>query len=154
MSLDTVGKLVAQHSATPVETQQKLAKTEAARELEQALVRKMFLWMKWGMLILLLGVALLVVNRTFAIDKMVSLVANLLMLIGIVVAGTGMFDAMMKGVSLSSAKPNKQVSGGTDKQLPTNPIPHELPSVTERTTQLIGVEETKTNKMMDTKPRQ
>lgn len=37
---------------------------------------------------------------------------------------------------------------------PTKPIPRELPRVTERTTQLIGVENGKTNKMMDTKARQ
>ena len=155
MSLDTVGKLVAQHSATPVETQQKLAKAEAARELEQALLRKMFFWMKWGMLILLVGVAMLVVNKTFGNFKWLSLFSMFCMLSGIVVGGTAMFDAMMKGASLSGGKSAKQVGGGTDtKSLPTNPIPLELPSVTERTTQLIGVEEAKTNKMMDTKPRQ
>jgi zinc ribbon protein len=150
MSLETVGKLVAQHSGAPIETQQKLAKAET----EQELVRKMFFWMKWGMLILLFGVAMLVINKNFAIGKWFNLLSMFFMLGGIIVAGTAMFDAMIKGATLSSAKPNKQLAGATDKQLPTKPIPHELPSVTERTTQLIGVEETKTNKMMDTKPRQ
>ena len=40
------------------------------------------------------------------------------------------------------------------KPLPTHPIPTLLPSVTERTTQLIGVEDVRTNKMMDTKARE
>lgn len=151
MSLETVGKLVAQHSAPLTETQQKLAKAETEREL----VRKMFLWMKWGMIILLAGVVMLVINKNFAIGKWFNLLSALVMLGGIVVGGAGMFDAMIKGASLSSAKSPKQVGGETEKQsLPTNPIPHELPSVTERTTQLIGVEDVKTNKMMDTDARQ
>ncbi|HXQ69625.1 MAG TPA: zinc ribbon domain-containing protein [Pyrinomonadaceae bacterium] len=151
MSLEPVGKLVAQHSNLPTETQQKLAKTE----LEQALVQKMFSWMRWGMIILGIGVALLVVNKTFLIGKWFSLLAAFFILGGIAVACGGLFDAMMKGASLSGAKPGKHVGSGKDAQsLPTNPIPQELPSVTERTTQLIGVEDSKTNKMMDTKARQ
>ena len=151
MSLETVGKLVAQHSDKPIETQPVLTKAE----LEQALVRKMFTALKWGMIILLIGVVMLVVNKNFVIGKWLHLLSMFFMLSGIVVACTGLFDAMMKGVSLSGAKPTKQVAGETEsKTLPTNPIPQELPSVTERTTQLIGVEDGKTNKMMDTKARQ
>lgn len=151
MSLDTVGKLVAQHSGKPTETQEKLTKAE----LEQALLRKMFTSLKWGMLILLFGVAMFVVYKNFAIGKWLHLLSMFFMLGGIVVAGTGLFDAMMKGASLSSLKVPKQIPGEPESHsLPTNPIPQELPSVTERTTQLIGVEDGKTNKMMDTKARQ
>jgi hypothetical protein len=42
----------------------------------------------------------------------------------------------------------------SNKSLPTNLLPASLPSVTERTTQLIGVEDTRTNKMMDTNARE
>jgi hypothetical protein len=67
-----------------------------------------------------------------------------------------MFDAMIKGASLSGGKSRKELSGkGTDTQsLPTSPIPQALPSVTERTTQLIGVEQPESNKMMDTNARE
>ena len=151
MSLDRVGQLVAQHSGKPIETHEKLTKAE----LEQALVRKMFTSLKWGSIILLIGVAMLVVDKNFAIGKWLHLLSMFFMLSGIVVAGTGLFDAMMKGASLSGAKSTKQVGGGTEtRSVSTAPIPQELPSVTERTTQLIGVEDGKTNKMMDTKARQ
>ena len=151
MSLERVGQLVAQHAGKPTDTQEKLTKAE----LEQALLRKMFTALKWGMIILLIGVAMLVVNKNFAIGKWLNLLSVFFMLSGIVVAGAGMFDAMIKGASLSGAKLPKQVTGEPDTQsLPTNPIPQELPSVTERTTQLIGVDDGKTNKMMDTKARQ
>lgn len=151
MSLETVGKLVAQHSATPAETQNKLAKAE----LERALVQRMFSRLMWGTIILLIGVVMLVVNKNFDIGRWFSLLSSLTMLSGIALGGVGLFDAMMKGASLSSAKSAKQVAAGTDTQpLPANPIPHELPSVTERTTQLIGVDDGKTNKMMDSDARQ
>lgn len=151
MSLETVGQLVAQHAGKPTETQEKLTKAE----LEQALLRKMVTCLKWGSIIIGLGVFLLVVNKTLTISTYINLLSAFLMLSGLAVAGAGLFDAMMKGASLSGAKSTKQVAGGTDaKSLPTNPNLAELPSVTERTTQLIGVEEAKTNKMMDTKGRQ
>lgn len=146
MSLETVGKLVAQHSATPAETQNKLAKAE----LEHALVQQMFSRLIWGSIILGIGVVMLVVNKNFDIGRWFNLLSSLVMLSGIAVGGVGLFDAMMKGARLSGGKSAKQMGPGTDTQsLPANPIPHELPSVTERTTQLIGVEESKTNKMMD-----
>ncbi len=46
MSLEMVGKLVTQHSSSPAETQKKIEKAE----LEQALVRQMFNWIIWGMI--------------------------------------------------------------------------------------------------------
>lgn len=151
MSLETVGKLVAQHSNLPTETQQALTKAER----EQAALRKMITWLKWGMILIGLGVTMLVVVKTFGLGKGFSLLSMFFMLSGISVASIGLFDALSEGAKLSSLKPHKQVGSGNDAQsLPTNPIPQELPSVTERTTQLIGVEDAKTNKMMDTKARQ
>jgi zinc-ribbon domain len=151
MSLETVGELVAQHSNMPTATQRKLAKAE----LDRAIALKMFTWMKWGMIILGIGVAMIVVGKNFNIGSWFKLLSSFVVLSGIAIACAGLFDAMMKGARLSGAKSMKQMAAGTESQLlPTNPIPQELPSVTERTTQLIGVEEAKTNKMMDTKPRQ
>src|SRR5262249_20523089 len=106
-------------------------------------------------IILLIGVVMLVVNKNFDIGRWFSLLSSLTMLSGIALGGVGLFDAMMKGASLSGAKSAKQITKGTDTQsLPANPIPHELPSVTERTTQLMGVEKEKTKKMMNGDPRQ
>lgn len=142
MSLETVGKLVAQHSDKPPEMQLTLTKAE----LEQAALRKMVTWLKWGMILIGLGVALLVVAKTFGTAKWLSLLSMFFMLSGFAVTGIGLFDAMAEGAKLSLAKPGKEVGRGKEVQ--------SLPSVTERTTQLIGVEDAKTNKMMDTKARQ
>jgi hypothetical protein len=151
MSLETVGKLVAQHSATPTEIQHKLSKAE----LEQALVQQMFRRIIWGAIILGIGVVMSVVHNNFPIGAWFKLLSTLVILSGVAVGGVGVFDAMIKGARLPAAKSGRQIGGRTETQsLPANPIPHELPSVTERTTQLIGVEDSKTNKMMDSDARQ
>jgi hypothetical protein len=144
MSLETVGKLVAQHSSSPIEVQNQLDKAA----LEQAMVRKMFNWLMWGMIILGIGVAMLVVNKNFDIGRWFNLLSSLFILGGTGVASAGVLNAIRRGVTIAGVRPPNR------KSLPTSPLPVELPSVTERTTQLIGVEEAPTNKMMDTKPRE
>jgi hypothetical protein len=144
MSLETVGKLVAQHSSSTVEVQNQLDKAA----LEQAMVRKMFTWLMWGMIILGIGVAMLVVNKNFDIGRWFNLLSSLFILGGTGVASAGVLNAIRRGVTIAGVRPPNQ------KSLPTSPLPVELPSVTERTTQLIGVDDAPTNKMMDTKPRE
>jgi hypothetical protein len=144
MSLETVGKLVAQHSSSTVEVQNQLDKAA----LEQAMVRKMFTWLMWGMIILGIGVAMLVVNKNFDIGRWFNLLSSLFILGGTGVASAGVLNAIRRGVTIAGVRPPNQ------KSLPTSPLPVELPSVTERTTQLIGVDDASTNKMMDTKPRE
>jgi hypothetical protein len=63
MSLEAVSKLVAEHSSSPVEIQKKADKVA----LEAAIVRSMFNWLMWGMIILGLGVFLLIVNKNIGI---------------------------------------------------------------------------------------
>lgn len=146
MSLESVGKLVAQHAAAPPKTRTNLAKAE----LEQALVHKMFTLLIWGMIIFGIGLVMLVVNKSFPIGAWFKLLSNLVMVSGIGIGCAGLFDAMMRGARVLGVRSTMEVGGPTDTQsLPTKPIPQELPSVTERTTQLIGVEDSKTNKMMD-----
>lgn len=151
MSLETVGKLVAQHSGSPAELQNKLAKAE----LEQALLQKMLSQWAWSMIILGIGVVMLIVNKVFDITIWGSYLASGLIVSGVSIWCSSLYNAMMKGARLRGVKSVKQISLGIDTQsLPTQPIPHELHSVTERTTQLIGVEDSKTNKMMDSDARQ
>ena len=151
MSLEAVAKLVAEHSSSPIEVQKKADKVA----LEAAIVRNMFNWIMWGMIIIGLGVFLLVVNKNLGIGKEVGLVSSFLLLGGVGVAAAGLLKAIKQGTLLATSRHNNQISGSSDtKSLPTHPIPAALPSVTERTTQLIGVEDARTNKMMDTKPRE
>ena len=141
MNLESVVKLVAQHSSLPAETQKKLDKAAQEREL----VRLMFDWIMWGMIILGIGAAMIVVKKQFDLGKWFGLLSSFLILGGAGVAGVGVIRAIRRGIvgDLPS-----------NKSLPASPLPAALPSVTERTTQLIAVEEAETNKMLDRTPRE
>ena len=139
MSLETIGKLVAQHSGSPVEVQRRSDKVA----MEQAAVRTMFNWLMLGMIILGIGVAMIVVNKNFDIGKWFSVLSSFLMLGGVGVATAGVLNAVRQGTGI--AGPPKQQS------LHTNTVPNELPSITERTTQLIPTEDARTNKLIDNK---
>ncbi len=149
MGLETVGKLVAKHTGSPVTTQEKLARAEA----EKAIVRSMFTWMIWGMLIVGIGVVMVLINKSFPIGNWFRLLSSLLVIGGMGVTVAGVLNAVRRGTLPGSQ--SRQISNPPDtNELPTSRIAPELPSVTERTTQLIAVEETPTNKMMDRGPRE
>jgi len=137
MSLETVGKLVAEHSSAPAEAQNKIDKAA----IEQALVRNMFTWLMFGMIILGIGVAMLVINKNFDIGRWFSLLSSFFILGGTGIATAGVLNAIRRGTSIVGMRlPNK-------KSLPTNSIAAELPSITERTTQLIPAEDAPTNRV-------
>lgn len=151
MSLEAVARLVAEHSSTPVEVQKKMDKAA----IEAAVVSTMLNWMKWGLILLGIGVFLMVVNKNLGIGRELSLVSVLLMLGGVGVATAGVLKAIKQGTTLATSRQANQISGPSDtRSLPTGKMPTSLPSVTERTTQLIAVEDAPTNKMMDTKARE
>ena len=150
MGLETIGKLVAKHTGSPAALQAKLDRAEA----EKVIVRSMFNWMIWGLLIVGIGVVMIVINKSFPIGNWFRLLSSLLVLGGMGVMTGGVLHAIKRG-TLPSRRERAQLAGSADtNELPTRQIPAELPSVTERTTQLIAVEEAPTNKMMDTSPRE
>ena len=65
MNLESVSKLVVRHTASPEEVQRRLDKAQRDREI----VRSMFNWMTFGLIIMGLGCVMLVVNKTFDIGK-------------------------------------------------------------------------------------
>lgn len=136
MSLEAIGKLVSQHSSSSVEIQSQNDKS--ARE--QAAVRTMFNWMMLGMIILGIGVAMIVVNKNFDIGKWFSLLSSFLVLGGAGVGAAGVLNAVRQAANITGSS--------NQKSLPTDSVPHELPSITERTTQLLASEETRTNKLI------
>jgi zinc ribbon protein len=151
MSLEAVSKLVAEHSSSPVEVQKKADKVA----LEAAIVRTMFNWIMWGMIAIGVGVLLLVINKNIGIGSHLNLPISFLLLGGVGIVSAGVLKAIKQGTLLATSRNANQITGSPDtKSLPTHPIPASLPSVTERTTQLIGVEDTRTNKMMDTNARE
>jgi len=93
----------------------------------------MFNWIMLGMIILGAGAAMIVVNKNFDVGKWFSLLSSFLILGGTGVATAGVLNAIRRAPGISG--PPEQ------KSLPTNPVPNELPSITERTTQLIPAEE-------------
>lgn len=142
MSLETIGKLVAQHSTSPVEEQNKVDKVA----YEQAAVRTMFNWITLGMIILGIGVAMIIANKNFEIGKWFSLLSSFFVLGGTGVATAGVLNAVRGAASISGKGPSKQ------KSLNTGSIaPEQLPSITERTTQFFPAEDTRTSKLIDSK---
>jgi hypothetical protein len=150
MRLENVGKLVAEHTSTDLP-----AKKARNTELEQAILRRMYSWMTWGMIILGIGIVMLVFNKSFSIGNWLRFVSTIVSLTGVGIATAGLMNALKQGVNLSGKKPLDQISGSADtKSLPTNPIPTSLPSVTERTTSLLPADEARGNNMIDSNRRE
>jgi hypothetical protein len=115
-------------------------------EREKLALRRMVSWMGRGMLILLMGVVLMVINKQFHLHQLVGLLSTFIILAGVSVAMYGLMDAMRGGRDRSKSKaienadpdtPANNLKADTTRELEERmPIP--LPSVTERTTQLIG----------------
>ena len=138
MSLETVGQLVAQHAATPVEKEKKIDKAE----LERVIVRRMINWMIWGMIVLGLGVFLLVVNKSLDVGRWLSFVTSVLILGGMGITTVGVLNAIKQGASISHKSSVKEIDATpNEKALPEHLETVALPSITERTTQLIPVDD-------------
>lgn len=111
-------------------------------EQESRLVRRMFRWITWGCLVLLFGVVLLVLNRGFIHAGLLTPLTSLLILGGVVIAMYGLLSTMIRGTYLpaKTSKPDQIKPAKPTGELPEARIPAFIPSVTERTTQLIGEE--------------
>jgi hypothetical protein len=134
MNLEAVGKLVVHHSGSPAETQKRIARSEA----EQIIVRRMVNWVTWGMIVLGIGVAMLVVNKYFDLGRWFQLVSGCFLLGGTGIAAAGVLNSIRQGVNISGMRSTPgELPNHEPKSLPTKPFPEALPSVTERTTRLI-----------------
>jgi hypothetical protein len=151
MGLLEIGKLVAQHSTTPDEIQEKLNKAE----LEQLILRRMFNLIMWGMIILGIGVVMLVANKSFHLPNWFSVLTSFVLVGGAGVATAGVLNGVRQGARLPVATTRPQIASPVDtKSLPTNPIPTQLPSVTERTTQLIPEKDSRSDDSLDSLRRE
>jgi hypothetical protein len=112
-------------------------------EHERLLVRRMFRWLSWGCLMLFVGIILLVLNKGFIHAPPFQVMATIFMLTGVALATYGCLSSISKGTYLPDkiAKGVDEIGPGhPTKELPEARIPTSAPSVTERTTQLIGEE--------------
>ena len=150
LNLGPVGKHLAEHVATTL-PELKAHKSES----EQEIVRQMFRWMTWGMILIGIGVLMMVANKSFDLGGPIKFISAVVCLAGVGVAFSGLVKAMNERASLSGKKATDQIPVSVDtKSLPTAPIPASLPSITERTTQLIAPDEAQANNMMDSKRRE
>ena len=115
------------------------AKLDRARR-EALIVRQMFRWLAWGMIVLGLGVLMLVIDKSFDVGKAFKFVCTLVMLAGIGIATYGVISSMMRGgaATLTTSEPKQdELRAPTTRELEGR-VPISIPSVTERTTELIG----------------
>lgn len=134
MSLGSVTKLVAAHSGEISPDEQALSRAEAERRI----TRTMFTWMSWGILIAGIGIAMLVINKSFDIGRWFLNCASFLLLGGTGIAIFGFFKAMRDGINLPAKLPAQSIAQAEPtKALPPDRVAAPLSSITERTTQLI-----------------
>lgn len=137
MSLTTVSKLVAAHSGSSAGNLQKIKRDQS--EQEQAILGRMFTWMSWGLLILSVGIVMLVINKSYDVGKWFGLVAGLFLLSGCGTASHAVMKAIRDGANWrKSPTPKTLDTTETSRFLPEERNPVSLPTVTERTTQLIS----------------
>ena len=134
-NLEPVGKLV---TAGP-DLETKSEKLES----EQAILRRMIRWMMWGCLVLLIGLVLLVSGKAFDLPKFLSPLASFLLVGGAAAAGYGVLAALRDGMASPRKLPRAhqaraELPTASTNELGNQDVPMSLPSVTERTTQLIG----------------
>jgi hypothetical protein len=117
-----------------------LAKLERA-EREAFLVRHMFRWIAWGLIVLGLGAFALVLNKTYDLGKLFRLASTLIVLAGTGMAAYGVISAVTRGARprMNAGTDKKdELPSATTRELAGNAMPISIPSVTERTTELIG----------------
>lgn len=139
MGLETVSKLVAEHSSPEMLKFEKSLSKKANQQ-------RMYNSLKWGMISLILGMAELTVVKTFALDKTFNLFGTLLLFLAMGLMTFAVLSPMRDGSPSSRKFPRSAGTGElpeTDitKQLPSARIPVPVASITERTTQLIAADD-------------
>ena len=138
MDLETVSKLVTSHSSPEA---LKLEK-DRARKADQ---RRMYQSLKWGMICLILGMAVLTIVKTLALDNKFNLVGATLLFIAMGFMFHSVLAPMRDRASslgkLPRADDTSELSRAeATKELSPARVPVPVASITERTTQLITTE--------------
>ena len=136
-NLEPVNKLVADGRDLEVNAEK--------LEGDGAILRRMYRWMMWGFLILLIGLVMLVSAKAFELPKFLGPLASFLLIGGTAAVAYGVLAALRDGAVSSKKLPRatnarSELAGSQTAELPNSSVPISLPSVTERTTQLIGEE--------------
>jgi hypothetical protein len=122
-----------------------VAKGPDKAQRDRIILRHMFRWMTWGLLVVGLAIIMLAASRSFDLGRLFGLATSVLFLTGVGLATYGLLSAIGKGASLSGKKsgnspPDELQKASTTRKLSDAGVPIPVPSVTERTTQLIANE--------------
>jgi hypothetical protein len=139
MDLETVGKLVAAHSSPEKLKLEKSLTEKASRQ-------RMYQSLKWGMICFILGMAALATTKTLALDKAFNLGPLFLLFMGMGLMLYGVLSPMRDHASksrkvLDSGRTGELHEAEATKELMSAPVPVSVPSITERTTQLLATED-------------
>jgi hypothetical protein len=138
MGLETVSKLVAEHSSPEM---LKVEKSLCKRAIEQ----RMYTSLKWGMMAFILGMAMLFLVKTIGLGKGFNLIGGSLLFLSMGWMCYAVLSPMRDG-SLNSnrfprrVQPEELPRTDITKELPAARIPVSVASITERTTQLISAD--------------
>jgi hypothetical protein len=138
-----VSKLVVAHSSPEALKLEKARGKRAGQE-------RMYQSMKFGLTMFILGMAALFTTKTLGFPKSYNLIGGLVLFLGMGLMIQGMFAGMRAGASRSrklptSARTTSELPESENtKELPSARVPVPVASITERTTQLIAIEKTRT----------
>jgi hypothetical protein len=134
MDLETVSKLVAEHSSPEtLKSEKSLSK--------KAVQNRMYYLLMWGMASFILGMAVLVVVKTLELNKTINIAGSFLLFLAMGLMTYAVLSPMRDGSSksgkiLDPARTGELTETEVTKALPSARVP--VPSITERTTQLIA----------------
>jgi cytochrome c biogenesis protein CcdA len=140
MDLETVSKLVVAHSSPEA------LKLEKAR-CKRASQERMYQSFKFGLSMFILGMAGIFITKTLGFPKSYNLIGGSLLFLAMGLMIHGLLAAMRESASRSRKLPTSALTSELPeteitKELPAARVPVPVPSVTERTTQLITAEKT------------
>src|SRR5690242_15929882 len=75
-------------------------------ERDKLIMGRMVNWMIWGLLVLVLGVVVTIVNKQFQLDQFVGLLGSLIILCGVSITMYGVLDTM-RGGQFKKRKPEE-----------------------------------------------
>ncbi len=139
MSLETVSKVLTEHLSV-ADSDRLMAKVN-----ESLLVRRMYKMLLWGIIAVIFGIALLAIGKN---NGLITLPGLLIALAGMLLAVYGVLSPL-KAMALSSrqsSQPKALKQPEPDLYLPPKHFSEPVPSVTERTTELLEIENARISK--------
>ena len=139
MSLETVSKVLTEHLSV-ADSDRLMAKVD-----ESLLVRRMYKMLLWGIIAVIFGIALLAIGKN---NGLITLPGLLIALAGMLLAAYGVLSPIKTMVLPSRQQPQSKALKQPESELylPPQSFFEPVPSVTERTTELLEIENPRVSK--------